>query len=202
MNKIVALTTVTLIALGLGSAGTNAKLKGNTMNNQEQIRSLLDRYETALNESDVDAAVALYADDGIFMPTNAPTAAGTTAVRGAYEHVFGMTKLDIAFSIDEILALKVFLTLFLPAGALLYVQIIPPPVIPAAALFGFFFTELWLNDQASVRRKKITKDLPFVLDLLTLSVEAGLESLEVVRIVDLCEGGHRGMYMALAEVAA
>ncbi len=72
------------------------------MNNQEQIRSILDRYEAALNASDVDAVLALYADDGVFMPTNAPTAAGTTAVRAAYEHVFGIIKLDIAFSIDEI----------------------------------------------------------------------------------------------------
>lgn len=102
MNRIVAITTVTLIVLGLGSTGTNAELKGDTMNDQEQIRSLLDRYETSLNESDVDAAVALYADNGVFMPTNAPTATGTTALRAAYEHVFGMIKLDIAFSIDEI----------------------------------------------------------------------------------------------------
>ncbi len=103
MNKIVALTTVTLIALGLWSAGTNAQLKEDTITNQEQIRSILNRYEAALNASDADAAVALYAADGVFMPTNAPTAAGTTAVRAAYEHVFGTIKLDIAFSIDEIM---------------------------------------------------------------------------------------------------
>jgi len=46
--------------------------------------------------------LALYAADGVFMPTNAPTATGTTAVREAYENVFGTIKLDIAFSIDEI----------------------------------------------------------------------------------------------------
>ena len=55
-----------------------------------------------LNASDVDAVLALYAADGVFMPTNAPTAKGATAVRAAYEHVFGMIELDIAFSIDEI----------------------------------------------------------------------------------------------------
>ena len=36
------------------------------------------------------------------MPTEAPTAAGKEQVRAAYEHVFGVIKLDIAFSIDEI----------------------------------------------------------------------------------------------------
>ena len=102
MNRIAAVTTVALIALGLGPAGANAEPKGDTMTNQEQIRGILDRYETALNASDVDAVLALYAADGVFMPTNAPTASGTTEVRAAYEHVFGTIKLDIAFSIDEI----------------------------------------------------------------------------------------------------
>ncbi len=102
MNRYVARTVVALIALGLGAAGANAQPKGDTMANQEQIRSILDRYQAALNASDVDAVLSLYAADGVFMPTNAPTAVGATAVRAAYEHVFGTIKLDIAFSIDEI----------------------------------------------------------------------------------------------------
>jgi ketosteroid isomerase-like protein len=36
------------------------------------------------------------------MPSNAPTASGTNAVRAAYEHVFGTIKLDIVFTVDEI----------------------------------------------------------------------------------------------------
>lgn len=36
------------------------------------------------------------------MPTNAPTATGTTELRAAYEHVFSTIKLAIDFSIDEI----------------------------------------------------------------------------------------------------
>ncbi len=102
MNRIVALTAVALVALGLGPAGANAEPKGDAMTDQEQIRGILDRYEAALNASDVDAVLALYAADGVFMPSNAPTAVGTTAVRAAYEHVFGTIQLDIAFSIDEI----------------------------------------------------------------------------------------------------
>ncbi len=102
MKRIIALTTVAFIILGLGLAGANEQPKGDKMTNQEEIRSILDRYEVALNASDVDAVLELYAADGAFMPANAPTAAGTTAVRAAYEHVFSTIKLDIAFSIDEI----------------------------------------------------------------------------------------------------
>ncbi len=73
-----------------------------TATDRGEIQTILDRYEKALNASDVDAALALYAADGVFMPANAPTAVGTAAVRAAYEHVLGIIKLDIAFSIDEI----------------------------------------------------------------------------------------------------
>ena len=106
MNRITALAIVALIVLGLMPAGTNAQPKGDTMTNQEQIKHLLERYEGALNASDANAAAALYAADGVFMPTNAPTAVGTTGLRAAYEHVFGMIKLDIAFSIDEIVGIR------------------------------------------------------------------------------------------------
>ena len=102
MNRIAGLAIVAVIALGLGPVDAHAQPEGDAGADQEQIRSILDRYETALNASDVDAVLALYAADGIFMPTNAPTAAGTTEVREAYEHVFGTIKLDIVFSIDEI----------------------------------------------------------------------------------------------------
>ena len=66
------------------------------------IEATLKTYETALNASDTDAVLALYTEDGVFMPTEAPTAVGKEQIRAAYEHVFGTIKFDIVFSIDEI----------------------------------------------------------------------------------------------------
>lgn len=40
---------------------------------------------------------------------------------------------------------------------------------------GFFFPESWLRDQVRKRHFKITRELPYNMDLLTLSVEAGLD---------------------------
>ncbi len=104
MNTIAAFTTVTLIALGLVSAGINEPPIGDTVTSQDQSRiaALLDRYETALNASDVDAVVELYAPDGVFMPSSAPTAEGADQVRASYEFVFSTIQLAIQFSIDEI----------------------------------------------------------------------------------------------------
>ncbi len=67
-----------------------------------EIQTVLDSYERALNASDVDAVVALYADDGVFMPSSAPTAVGIEGVRAAYEYVFTTIKLNIAFTVEEI----------------------------------------------------------------------------------------------------
>jgi uncharacterized protein (TIGR02246 family) len=77
--------------------------QGVTMSNDAaEIQAVLDRYEAALNNSDANAALALYAHDGVFMPSSAPTAVGTEEVKAAYEFVFSTIRLDIKFLIDEI----------------------------------------------------------------------------------------------------
>jgi tight adherence protein C len=43
------------------------------------------------------------------------------------------------------------------------------------AVFGFVFPYIWLSDQIKKRQRAITRALPYNIDLLTLSVEAGLD---------------------------
>ncbi|RKH87806.1 type II secretion system F family protein, partial [Corallococcus sp. AB038B] len=43
------------------------------------------------------------------------------------------------------------------------------------ALFGMYYPLMWLNDQVKKRHLQISRALPYNLDLLTLSVEAGLD---------------------------
>lgn len=43
------------------------------------------------------------------------------------------------------------------------------------ALIGLFYPMIWVNDQVQKRHLQISRALPFNLDLLTLSVEAGLD---------------------------
>ena len=104
MSRVAAFTTVTLIALGLVPAGLHSQPMEDTVSthDQAQITALLDRYEIALNASDVDAVIDLYAPDGVFMPSAAPTAEGADQVRAAYEFVFSTIQLTIRFSIAEI----------------------------------------------------------------------------------------------------
>lgn len=44
-----------------------------------------------------------------------------------------------------------------------------------ALILGFFLPFFWLNDRMNRRRISIRKDLPYMLDLFTLCVEAGLD---------------------------
>lgn len=58
-----------------------------------------------------------------------------------------------------------------------------------AVLAGFFYPLIWLRSLKAKRRKEISYGLPLVLDLLTLSVEAGLDFISATnRIVEKSEG--------------
>ncbi|QWP75902.1 SgcJ/EcaC family oxidoreductase [Lysobacter sp. K5869] len=73
---------------------------------QTAIKRQLDRYEQALNSSDIDAVMQLYAADAVFMPQHSQPAVGRDEVRTAYRKVFGAIRLDIDFNIDEIRVLS------------------------------------------------------------------------------------------------
>ncbi|MGN6582052.1 MAG: type II secretion system F family protein [Bordetella sp.] len=50
------------------------------------------------------------------------------------------------------------------------------PAIPSAlaGLIGLFWPRLWLRGRVQWRKRRIDRDMPFVLDMMTLCVEAGL----------------------------
>ena len=104
------LLTVLLITVGghgcAGGTSTNSTTQAESVTDTDrgEIQTVLDSYEKALNTSDVDAVIELYAADGVFMPTAAPTAVGIESIRAAYEQVFTTIKLNIAFTVEEIVA--------------------------------------------------------------------------------------------------
>lgn len=71
----------------------------------EAVTALLAKYNDALNASSTDAAMALYADDGVFMPPYSPSAVGSEALRKAYDAVFKAITLNVKFTIAEIVEL-------------------------------------------------------------------------------------------------
>jgi uncharacterized protein (TIGR02246 family) len=70
--------------------------------NEQAVAGVLAKYQDALNQSDTDAVMKLYASDGVFMPQHFPSSVGADAVRKAYDAVFAAITLSVKFEVAEI----------------------------------------------------------------------------------------------------
>ena len=68
----------------------------------QDIVNVIEAYEKSLNTSDTQAALALYGDDPVFMPQFSAALHGRDAVKAGYDHVFDTIKLNVSFTIHEI----------------------------------------------------------------------------------------------------
>jgi tight adherence protein C len=80
---------------------------------------------------------------------------------------------------DEFIAFKAFMIVFFPivggvlkAGDFLD---LPTYVILGSGIAGWFYPDYWMSRRIQQRRKDILKAMPFIVDLLALSTEAGLD---------------------------
>jgi uncharacterized protein (TIGR02246 family) len=80
-------------------------MSGNSSADETAIRSVMAAYEAALNASDTQAVMPLYADDGVFMAQNFQSFVGKAAVRQAYDAVFKAITLKVKFSIAEVVVM-------------------------------------------------------------------------------------------------
>lgn len=84
-------------------------------------------------------------------------------------------------SIDDFIAYKIFMVLAVPSFFVFSLRSITGKwVVPWYGVifligFGFMFPDQWLNGRVQLRQKAILMAMPYVMDLLTLSVEAGLD---------------------------
>lgn len=62
---------------------------------------------------------------------------------------------------------------------------VSPGLWPVILVAGFFYPDLWLSEKTKARRRSIIMALPYTMDLLTLSVEAGLDF--IAAISRLCQ---------------
>jgi tight adherence protein C len=86
--------------------------------------------------------------------------------------------LDFLFSPAQFFALKIIGAIF--SGLVLFVLLLRTPNgaslfwLAFVAFVGFVYPDLWLKEQKQKRQHKILKALPFMLDVITLCVESGL----------------------------
>ena len=68
----------------------------------QDIVNVIKAYEKSLNASDTVAALELYGEDPIFMPQYSSALSGREAVKAGYEHVFNTLKLNVTFTVHEV----------------------------------------------------------------------------------------------------
>lgn len=80
---------------------------------------------------------------------------------------------------DELLAWKICQGLFIPTCLLIYLTVsssgMSPYVFIAMVMGGYIYPTMWVSSARTTRQEEIKLQLPFVIDLLTLSTEAGLD---------------------------
>lgn len=83
--------------------------------------------------------------------------------------------LERVVTINQLIALKLTIFFILCMYGVMLTKALPVFFSLLLAGFGWVYIDIWLKDRISTRRKQIKAKLPFLLDMLTLSVEAGLE---------------------------
>ena len=79
---------------------------GSAPADEAAIGSVMSSYEAALNASNTEAVMPLYAKDGVFMAPNNQSAVGKAAVRRAYDAVFKAIMLKVKFTIVELVVIS------------------------------------------------------------------------------------------------
>jgi len=103
---IVSMLALTFLAAN-GAAHSKSIFKSKNVEimqkqDKEAIQELLQTYKKSLNTSDAELSASLYTKDGVFMPTEAPSAIGRENILKSYQFIFTQIQLNIEFYIDEI----------------------------------------------------------------------------------------------------
>ena len=99
--------------------------------------------------------------------------------RNKYRKIIASAGMRDVLTVDELYAWQIAMAFAIPC--VLYVYNIMADMglkityVPLIVAFGWLYPRLWLDGTIKRRKEMIKRELPFVMDLLTLSVEAGLD---------------------------
>jgi len=99
--------------------------------------------------------------------------------RQKYKNTLITAGLQNELSVDEFLSFKLFLIVFFPivGGVLKSMDVLDSSLtlILATGIAGWFYPDFWIKSRIASRHKQMLRSLPFIVDLLALSTEAGLD---------------------------
>jgi tight adherence protein C len=108
-------------------------------------------------------------------------------IRTQYRRKIISAGLKDELTADEFIAFKILLIVVFPilGGFIRAFDLydLPTIVIYLLPVVGFFYPDMWVKGRIAERHKSVIKSLPFVVDLLALSTEAGLDFIGAIQKV-------------------
>jgi len=96
----------------------------------------------------------------------------------------GMTK---HLTPEDFFAFKLFLIIGFPILFIMIRQFLeetwPMSILPVLSAIGFFYPDIWINGKITKRSDEMIQNMPFIVDMLALSVEAGLDFMAAMQKV-------------------
>lgn len=96
-----------------------------------------------------------------------------------YRRTLAASGLTNVLTPEDFFAFKLFLILGFPIVFIIMKAFLGADwslsLIPVLALVGFFYPDLWIKGKIDQRQKEVIMSMPFCVDMLALSVEAGLD---------------------------
>ena len=100
-------------------------------------------------------------------------------IREKYKQPIASAGLSDIMTPEDFFSFKLFLIVGFPivfmAVRTFLEESWPLKIIPALSLFGYFYPDLWVGGKIKNRQKDVINNMPFAVDMLALSVEAGLD---------------------------
>ncbi|MCY4524937.1 MAG: type II secretion system F family protein [Halobacteriovoraceae bacterium] len=104
---------------------------------------------------------------------------GRRFLRDKYKKPLASSGLTEVLTPEDFFSFKLFLILGFPVMFLIVRKLLeedwPLILIPIIALLGFIYPDIWIRGKKTKRQEEIIMALPFCVDMLALSVEAGLD---------------------------
>ena len=114
--------------------------------------------------------------------------------RNKYRQKLANAGLTKEMNPEEFVALKFFMIIGGPF-AFLAVRYITEndwslSITPVMGIVGFFYPDIWLSGMISRRSNEVLRAMPFIVDMLALSVEAGLDFMAAIqRVIEKAPSG-------------
>ena len=169
-------------------------------NEQFQAKQQLEDGEEEKNVKVKDHGVILQFSKPFFKRYLSPVVSGMKnkkSIQDKYKKKLANAGLTNVLTSEDFFAFKLFLIIGFPIMYLSLKMFLetdwPLKMIPLVGVLGYVYPNIWIKGKIEGRQKDIVGGMPFSVDMLALSVEAGLDF--VAAITKSCREGQRRAFI-------